>query len=363
MERMRLLRYVFVLSVLGGWLVSVGCQSVATTSAKLRNEEGNYEIAIRLAKQALQQNPNDAEAYYQLGVSYSNLDSVALAYEYFTKSKELNPKNEKRANDGIRHNFAKHFNLGQKAFQVDIRRAAKEFELATQADPREPLGYYNLGVAYTRLAQEDSTYYPRALAAFDKVLELSKPTEKRYVDALRSAGRVLAAMGQVEAAMSRFQRLVDEDPASFEMIEALGMEQLNKKDWRGAAIFLELAAQARAKVDQENFNTYYNLAASYYNLRREEPEALSKAVKYYKKALDLEPDEPQTIFNVVACYVAMKDWANAITWGERYVALKPDDEKGWMLLSRAYSEAGEQEKAKHTATKYEELMKMKGKMQ
>ena len=60
-------------------IAAFGCQSVATTSAKLRNQEGNYELAIKLAEEAIAKNPKDAEAHFQLGVSYSYLDSVALS--------------------------------------------------------------------------------------------------------------------------------------------------------------------------------------------------------------------------------------------------------------------------------------------
>jgi Flp pilus assembly protein TadD len=140
---------ILLLLALGAVVASMGCKSVATTSAILRNQEGNYDLAIQLCKEALQANPNDAEAHFQLGFAYSHLDSVELAYQHFMKSAELDPKKQRDAGDNIQSNFAKHYKLGQNAFnRADYRTATTEFELATKADPRQAIGHYNLGSAY-----------------------------------------------------------------------------------------------------------------------------------------------------------------------------------------------------------------------
>ena len=46
----------------------------------------------------------------------------------------------------------------------------------------------------------------------------------------------------------------------------------------------------------------------------------------------------------------------AIAWGERYVGINPSEPKGWRLLGRAYSEAGESDKARLCSNRYEELL-------
>lgn len=341
-----------------------GCQSVATTSAKLRNQEGNYDLAIDLANQALAQNPNDAEAYFQLGVSYSHLDSVDSAYKNFQKSIELDPRKEQMANDNIRHNYAKHFNLGQKAFtRSEITISAKEFKLSTLADPREAVGFYNLGVSYARLGEEDPAYSEKAIVALDKVLEVATPADKHYVDGLRLMGKVLADLGRVDEAIAKFKRLVEEDPTNYAIIESLGSERMDVEDWKGAAIFLDLAAQARAKIGADDFTVFYNLGVVNYKLRETDPTAAERAIGYYKKALDLNPDEPQTILNMVFAFYGTEDWPNCVLWGERYVSLVPDGERGWQILSRAYNALGEEDKARTCAIRFEEIMKMKGKTQ
>ncbi|MBI4719718.1 MAG: tetratricopeptide repeat protein, partial [Chitinivibrionia bacterium] len=338
-----------------------GCQSVATTSAKLRNQEGNYDIAIKLANEALAQNPNDAEAYFQLGVSYSQLDSVSLAFKNFIKALELDPKRDQLVNDNIKHNYAKHYTLGQKAFgRNEFEPAAEEFKMATLADPRQAIGFYNLGISYARIGETDSTYYDRALVTLDKVLELSTPAEKHYIDALRILGRVLATVGRVDEAAAKFNRLVEEDPTNYGVIESLGSESSNKGDWEAAAVFLDLAAQARAKIGAEDADLYYNLGVVNFKLKDSDPSAPARAVEYYQKSLDLRPDDPQTILSMLFAYYEMKEWIQAVQWGEKYVALLPDGERGWQILSISYKQLGEDDKAMQCALKYDQIMKAKG---
>jgi len=342
--------------VLVAAVLAAGCQSVNTTAAKLRNQEGNYEIAIELATKAIAENPNDAEAYFQLGISYSQLDSVSLAYDNFSKSLELDPKRERLVNNNIQHNFAKHYKLGQSAYnRQEYKSAADEFLLATKADPKQAVGYFNLGIAYSSLAREDPSYNAKTIEAMDKVLELSNPSEANYIKALQTAGRALVKEGRPEEAEERFRRLVEEDPTSYAAIEDIGNEMLNAREWKGAVVFLKLAAEARAKIDDEDFTVYYNIGAALYNLRKEDPNALDEAISYYQKALAIQDDEPTTIFNIAVAYVAKEDYATAAEWLEKYVDVNSADAKGWQLLARCYSEMDRQDKARDALRRYEEL--------
>jgi tetratricopeptide (TPR) repeat protein len=336
--------------------VAIGCQSVATTSAKLRNQEGNYDLAIKLANEALASNPNDAEAHFQLGVSYSYLDSVALAYHHYVKAKTLDPEKTTDADNNIQHNFAKHYKLGQSAFnRQDLKTAAVEFGLATKADPKQSVAYYNLGVAYSRLALQDPALHAQALAAADKVLELSNPSEANYTKALQLAGRELVAMDREEEAAGRFKRLIEEDPASYKVIEDIGNDELNSKNYASAAVFLKMAAEARAKVGADDANVYYNIGVALYNLRREDPAKIDEAISYYQRALDITPDTPDIVFNIYVAYVAKEDWANSAQWGEKYVSLNPGDANGWKLLARSYTELGDNDKATEAIKRFEML--------
>jgi tetratricopeptide (TPR) repeat protein len=337
-------------------MAALGCQSVATTSAKLRNQEGNYELAIKLAKEALAKNPTDAEAHFQLGVSYSYLDSVSLAYEHYMKAKELDPEKTADVDNNIQSNFAKHYKLGQSSFnRQDLKTAATEFEMATKANPTQAVAYYNLSVAYQRLALADSTMHTKALAAADKVLELSNPSEANYTRALQVAGHELVALGRPEQAAERFKRLIEEDPASSKVIEDIGNAELELRSYNSAAVFLKMAAQARSKVGADDAKVYYNVGVSLYNLRKEDPARIDEAISSYQRALDITPDDPDTVFNILVAYAAKEDWSGVTQWGEKYVSVNPSDANGWKLLARGYTELGDEDKAAEAIKRYEML--------
>ena len=342
------------------FLLLSGCKSVETTSAILHNEAGRYDLAIEKASEALAKDPNDPEAHFQLGVAYSKLDSVGMACTHFRKASELDPKREQLAEDNIQSNFARHYNQAlslQK--EDDLGLTAEEFEKATQADPSQARGFFMLGRTYARMGDDDPEYYDDAVAALDHVLELSKPSEKHYTDALSISGSTLAKAGKPEEAVSRFSQLVEEDPTNYRVIEDIGYKRLEAKDWKGAAVFLELADEARSKIGADNFDLLYNIGVAHYQVGRanDDLDELAEAVQWYEKALEIEPDEPTTMFNIVVVHVVAKQWMQATTWGEKYVNVLPDDPNGWRLLSRSYTELGDDAKARSAAARYEELLR------
>jgi tetratricopeptide (TPR) repeat protein len=348
-------------------VVLAGCKSVQTTSAILHNQSGRYDLAIKTANEALAANPNDPEAEFQLGVAYSFLDSVALAYGHFKKAAEIDPKRAADAQNNIQSNFARHYNAAlNKIKDESYADAAVELEKAVRADPLDEKGHFQLGSIYAKLGEEsaDSTgqgaeYYTRSVVHFDKVLELAKPTDQHYRDALRLAGEVLAASGKPEEAASRFNRLVEEDPTNYRTIEKIGYDQVAEKNWKLAAVFLDLAAQARAKIGADDVTLFYNLGVANFNVGKDtnDPAALEKAVSYYEKALGLSPNNPETLRNIMVTYVFAEKWREVASWGERYVAVAPDDADGWRALTRAYNEIGDKEKARRCELRWDELRK------
>jgi len=365
-----MIRTIGALLVVAG-LFLAGCKSVETTSAILHNESGRYDLAIEKANEALAKDPNDAEAHFQLGIAYSYLDSVDMAYKHFTKAGELDPKRAQDVENNIQSNFAKHYNRALNLLKdEDYLGAAEEFELAVKANPTESKGYYQLGTTYTQLGNQNPDnpeYFEKAVINFDRVLELSNPSDKHYIDALSYAGEVLAKSGRPEEAISRFNRLVEEDPTNYRVIEKIGYDRLEDQDWKGAAVFLDLAARARAKIGADDFNLFYNLGVANFQMGKGDesagvagdPEALAASIDYYQKGLEIQPDEPTTIRNITVAYVVSEDWRQAAQWGERFVGVKPDDEDGWRILARIYNELGEKDKARQCSARYDEILRAK----
>ncbi len=331
-------------------------KSVETTSGIIYIQNKQYEDARKILLKAIDKDPKDGEAHFYLGLAYSEMDSVALAYNHYMKAKELEPKKARDIANNVQSNYARHYKAGQDAFkQMDVNRAAAQFELATQADPMQSAGHYNLAVMYSRLAQNDSTYNQKALTESEKVLELAPPSDPNYTRALQLAVRSLAQLGRVDEAVGRVQAMIDKDPTKYPAVEEIGKELFGQRNFKGAEPILIIAANERAKTGADDFDVYSKIATSAFEQRKEDPTKVDTAIEYYTKALDLKPDDSATILQLMVAHMAKEDFGGAAMWGEKYVQTNPSDANAWQYLSRCYGETGETDKASEALQRYQQL--------
>lgn len=136
------------------------------------------EQAVETFKQAIKQDPNNAEAHLRLGMSYAALDKKTESEDEYKKAIELFKKRiQVDSKDGDAF-----FYLGEAhSFLHQDEEAARSYRQATKLKPEDEEAFYQLGMAETRLA-----HYPEATAAFQKALELD-PNDYRATDALENA--------------------------------------------------------------------------------------------------------------------------------------------------------------------------------
>ena len=136
------------------------------------------EQAVEKFKQAINQDPNNAEAHVRLGMSYGALENKDEAEAEYKKSVELFKKKiQNDAKDGDAF-----FLLGEAhTFLHQDEDAARAYRQTTKLKPEDEEAWYRLGMAETRLAQ-----YPEAMSAFQKALELD-PNDSRASDGLENA--------------------------------------------------------------------------------------------------------------------------------------------------------------------------------
>ena len=344
---------VVLLLLFAALLAVFACKGVETTSAMLHNDHGNYPKAIEQAKAALAKNPNDAEAHFQLGYSYSMTEKMGEAYEEFMTAARLDP--EKKKGDveiSIRSNWARHFNNGlAESGAENYMGAAMEFEQATLADPRQIKGWLNLAKVYSRIGIEDSTYMDKAFVVADTLSAKIKMEDEEYGDVLALAGGLLIKRGEKEEALSLFEKLLLDDPANFEVVEGGGDDLIAVKDWENAALFLELAADARRKTDSEDFEVYYNLGVCYGNTKN-----FMKSIDAYQNALLLNSEDKRANYALLLVYYHGEFLDEAIMQGQKYTEMFPDDQKGWQVLSLSYNKKGMKIMAEEAFKKYKELV-------
>lgn len=341
-----------VLAVLVVSLFALGaCKSVETTSAMLHNEHGNYDKAIEMAKLAIEKNPMDAEAHFQLGISYSYTGDMKGAYAEFMKAASLDPKKTADAETDIRSNWAKHFNQGLSEFQSEnYAGAAVEFERTTEADPRQIKGWLNLAKVRLALAENDSTYLQPTYDAVDTLMAKTTDKDEEYANVLALSGQVMVMRGQRDQAVAAFEKLLADDPANFEIVEKVGGEYLSNRDWENGALFLQMAIDARKKTNAEDFESWYNLGVAYFNSKQ-----CDKAVDAYNNANMIDAENKSGHYSLLLAYYQCEMYDDAIVTGMQYTEKWGDDPNGWRILSLSYSKKGMKLKAEEAARKFQEL--------
>lgn len=332
--------------------VHYSCMDKETTAAKLHNHHGVYDKAIEQATLAIEKNPNNAEARFQLGISYSFIGNMRGAYDEYMAAIRLEPKRENDIEVNIRHNWAKHFNNGVAEYQGDnLEGAAKEFELATQADPRQVKGWLNLAKVFSTLGEEDSTYNEKSYEAVDTLLAKTPPDDDQYGNVLALSGKVMIRRGMKGEAIDIFERLMADDPTNFEIVEEIGTEYLAEDNYEDAIRFYRMAVDGRRRTDSEEYDLYYNYGIALYKLER-----YMDSMDSYQSALQMRPGDKQASYSLLLTYYQAEFYDEAILEGQKYTTeIAPDDPRGWQILSLSYNKRGMKIKAEEAFQKYKEL--------
>jgi tetratricopeptide (TPR) repeat protein len=165
--------------------VDVRTTEGAKTEAKTQLEKGKEyyrsdedEKAALAFQEAINLDPDLAEAYFRLGLAQEALGKEQEAEETFKKAVTSYKKYLEQNGDDAEA----HYNLGQTYAGLGLySEAIREYRQATRLKQDDADIYYDLGAALTKLAQ-----YDEAAAAFTKSLEID-PDNYRAQDALEEA--------------------------------------------------------------------------------------------------------------------------------------------------------------------------------
>jgi len=152
-------------------------QSLVESGKELYRTDQDEKAAADF-QEAIRLDPNLAEAYFRLGLSYDALGKESEAEEAYKNAIEK----YKKYLDTNSKDAEAHYNLGQAyAGRRLYSEAIREYRQATRLKSDDADMYYDLGVALSKLAN-----YDEAAAAFSKSLEID-PENYRAEDALQEA--------------------------------------------------------------------------------------------------------------------------------------------------------------------------------
>ncbi len=165
------------------------------------------------------------------------------------------------------------FRLGYQSFhQQRYARALGQFQQAVNAAPHLAEGHYYLGLAYAKLMMHDKAEQEYR-SALDRMSDFRPAEEKLCM--------LLHERGDYREAMSRLQRMLQDNDRDAFALGELAINQLAMDDWQAATTLLEKYNDIRGR---QAWGTAHLGRA--FDLQGE----TSVAEQYYREALEIDPN-------------------------------------------------------------------------
>ncbi|MBN1142675.1 MAG: PEP-CTERM system TPR-repeat protein PrsT [Deltaproteobacteria bacterium] len=359
------------------------------------SREGNHQGAVVLFKNALEKDPNFFEARYQLGIAYletgkpekaeSEFQKVALqgagkfpdlplklaevylrkenpdgAIDEVDKYLKANPEKSeafellgraqalKKNYQEAERQFLKALDLDPGNLEAGINLARVLMQLKRHPEARQRLlettgKHPKSKVAWFLLAHLESANrnVEGALKAYEKIGEI----DPKDVIARFMKGRILLSQGKIDEGEQIAEGILKQAANSQQGLLLKGLAQYLRKDYNGALISLQSSLKSRPDL-----MGHYFLGLSHYNLDQHE-----LAINQFQKSLDIAPGFVQARAMLAMTLLKQKRFDDAITEGEKALAMGSDNGLIHNLIGSAYMGQGRFEEAMEEFDKAIEL--------
>jgi tetratricopeptide (TPR) repeat protein len=374
---------------LGMLFTGFQCASTELTSAKLYIQQKNYDKALEVLKKDVEKNPQDDEGYYLLGVIYGEKGQYEQMVDAYSKSLSISKKYEKEITNQKIHYWvtltqsgASYFkrvsnNKSQDSIKINLDKAANSFESAVLVMPDSGYTYYLLSLVYMSQQNYDKAikplenYIAKGNTAdgyvylgsiyFDKGTRL-----KELYNQKKNVQDSISYMENFNKAISILEEGRTKHPNDAKLLGTLSSAYVGANKLSVAIDAFKSLAETNPK--KEN---YYN-----YGVVLLGADKFEESVGQFKKALDLDPNYQNAIYNIAVAYVrwgtdinkksedkgekgeAYKEkYRQAIPYLERFTQIDSNDVKIWDLLGKVYAILGMSDKAKEAYDKVDQLRK------
>lgn len=193
------------------------------TDAQTALAEGNKlfdvnktDLAIQAYNQAVKLDPDLAEAWFKLGISYSlierekEIESVNEQQEDYSPTPTPTPAKKGKKDEVVRTKDS------EKAFE----QAVKAYKKIIAKNPKDDVAYYNLGRAYNKLDEDED-----AEKALKEAVELNPESTEYQTE----YGAILIKLAQYDRAIKALKKALELDPENSEADELLEKAEAGKK--------------------------------------------------------------------------------------------------------------------------------------
>ena len=275
--------------------------------------KNELDAAIECYKQALKINPEYAEAYYNMGLLLQDRWNIGAAIECYKQALKINPEYAEA-----------HYNMGHLLQdRGNIGAAIECYKQALKINPEYAEAHYNMGVA---LKEKGETV--AAIESYEKALQI-KPN---FAEAYTNMGFALQATGNIEAAIDSFNNVLKINPDYVETYTNIGLLLFNKGDLDAAIKSYKEAL----KIKPDYAEAYSNIG----NVLKDKGE-LDAAIESYKRAIVIKSDYAEAHYNMGVALKEKGETVAAIESYEHAIMIKPDYAQAYYNMSNALKSKGD----------------------
>jgi len=262
------------------------------------------ELALKDFQQAVEIDGEDPEYWFDLALTYQNLNRYEEASTAYRRAIELVPKHAYPYNNlGILYKEQKQY-----------EEAIAAYQRAIELDPRFAYPHYNLGSLYS-----DQKHYEEAIAAYQRAIEL----DPKYASPHNGLGILYSDQKHYEEAIAAYRRAIDLDPSYKWAFANRGKTYCLMERYEEALNDFNRAIE----LDNEYAWMIANRGKTYRLMERYE-----EALLNFNQAIELDNEYAWAITSRGETYRLMERYEEALNDFNRAIEL--DNESAWVIASR-----------------------------
>jgi len=282
-----------------------------------------YDKAIHNYNQAIQLDPNSANAYFNRGTIYGQLCNYSKALSDLTRAIVLNPEfTEVYCNRGIVYS------------QLDrYDEAIADYTHAIALEPKSGKAYFNRGNTYIEMK-----YYNEAILDYNEFIKI----DPNYAEAYYNRGTAYSKLRKINEAFSDFNKAIEIDPNYANVYYNRGVEHANLNHLTDALSDFNKVIE----LNQKDATAYANRGVVYSMLNQPD-----RAIPDFNKAIELNPELAEVYYNRGNAYLNLGRHNEAIKDFTKTIELEPKNAKAYANRGTAYACLGKPEEAKEDLLK------------